>query len=35
MYFSIKKYGSDEKAKQEAIEYRKVMNKITGCTNGE
>ena len=33
-YFSIKKYGSDEKAKQEAIEYRKAMNGITGSTNG-
>ena len=34
MYFSIKKYGSDEKAKQKAIEYRKAMNEITGSTNG-
>jgi hypothetical protein len=34
-WFSIKKYGSDEKAKQEAIKYRKVMNEITGCTNGD
>ena len=34
-YFSIEKYGSDEKAKQKAIEYRKDMNGITGCTNGE
>ena len=34
MYFSIEKYGSDEKAKQKAIEHRKSMNKITGCTNG-
>ena len=33
--FSVKKYGSDEKAKQKAIEYRKAMNKITGCTNGD
>ena len=33
-YFSIKKYGSDEKAKQKAIEYRKDMNEITGSTNG-
>jgi AP2 domain len=34
-YFSIKKYGSDEKAKQKAIEHRKAMNEITGSTNGE
>ena len=34
-YFSIKKYGSDEKAKQEAIKHRKAMNEITGCMNGE
>ena len=34
-WFSIKKYGSDEKAKQKAIEHRKDMNEITGCTNGE
>ena len=34
-YFSIKKYGGDEKAKQEAIKHRKAMNEITGCTNGE
>ena len=33
--FSIKKYGSDEKAKQEAIKYRQAMNVITGCTNGD
>ena len=33
-YFSIKKYGSDEKAKQEAIKHREAMNKITLCTNG-
>ena len=33
--FSIKKYGSDEKAKQKAIEYRQAMNEITGCMNGE
>ena len=33
-YFSIKKYGSDEKAKQKAIEYRQAMNEITGCLNG-
>ena len=32
--FSIKKYGSDEKAKQEAINHRKAMNEITGCLNG-
>ena len=32
--FSIKKYGSDEKAKQEAIKHRQAMDKITGCTNG-
>ena len=35
MWFSIKKYGSDEKAKQKAIEYRQAMNVITGSTNGE
>ena len=35
MWFSIKKYGSDEKAKQKAIEHRKAMNGITGCLNGE
>ena len=34
-YFSIKKYGSDEKAKQKAIEHRKAMNEITGSTNGD
>ena len=34
-WFSIKKYGSDEKAKQKAIEHRKAMNGITGSTNGE
>ena len=34
-YFSIKKYGSDEKAKQAAIEHRKDMNGITGSMNGE
>ena len=34
MSFPIKKYGSDEKAKQKAIEYRKAMNGITGSTNG-
>ena len=34
-WFSIKKYGSEEKAKQKAIEYRKAMNGITGSTNGE
>jgi hypothetical protein len=33
-YFSTKKYGSDEKAKQKAIEHREAMNKITGSTNG-
>ena len=33
-YFSITKYGSDEKAKQEAIKHRQAMDKITGCTNG-
>ena len=33
--FSIKKYGSDEKAKQEAIKHRKAMNEITGSTNGD
>ena len=33
-YFSIKKYGSDEKAKQEAIKHRQAMNEITGCLNG-
>ena len=32
--FSVKKYGSDEKAKQKAIEHRQAMNKITRCTNG-
>ena len=32
--FTIKNYGSDEKAKQKAIEYRKAMNGITGSTNG-
>ena len=32
--FSIKKYGSDEKANQEAINHRKAMNEITGCLNG-
>ena len=35
IYFSIKNYGSDEKAKQKAIEYRQSMNVITGCLNGE
>ena len=35
MYFLITKYGSDEKAKQEAIKHRKAMNEITGCTNGD
>ena len=35
MFFSIKKYGSYEKAKQEAIKHRKAMNGITGSTNGE
>ena len=35
MSFSIKKYGSDEKAKQEAIEHRQAMNEITGSTNGD
>ena len=35
MWFSIKKYGSDEKAKQKAIEHRKAMNEITGNTNGD
>ena len=35
MYFSIKNYGSDEKAKQKAIEYRQSMNVITGSTNGD
>ena len=35
IHFSIKKYGSDEKAKQEAIKHRKAMNEITGCMNGE
>ena len=35
MSFSIKNYGSDEKAKQKAIEHRKAMNEITGCMNGE
>ena len=34
-YFSIKNYGSDEKAKQKAIEHRKAMNGITGSTNGD
>ena len=34
-WFSIKKCGSDEKAKQKAIEYRQAMNGITGCTNGD
>ena len=34
-FFSIKKYGSDEKAKQKAIEHRQAMNVITGCTNGD
>ena len=34
-YISITKYGSDEKAKQEAIKHRKAMNGITGSTNGE
>ena len=33
--FSIKKYGSDEKAKQEAIMHRKDVDVITGCTNGD
>ena len=33
--FTIKKYGSDEKAKKEAIKHREAMNKITGCTNGD
>ena len=33
-WFSIKKYGSDEKAKQEAIKHRQAMNEITGCLNG-
>ena len=33
-YFTIKKYGNDEKAKQTAIEHRQAMNEITGCTNG-
>ena len=33
-YFTIKKYGNDEKAKQKAIEHRQAMNEITGCTNG-
>ena len=33
--FYGKNYGSDEKAKQKAIEYRKAMNKITGSTNGD
>ena len=33
--FSIKNYGSDEKAKQKAIEHRKAMNGITGSTNGD
>ena len=35
MSFSIKNYGSDEKAKQKAIEHRKAMNEITGSTNGD
>ena len=34
-WFSIKKCGSDEKAKQKAIEHRKAMNGITGSTNGD
>ena len=34
-WFSIKKYGSDEKAKQKAIKHRQAMNEITGCLNGE
>ena len=33
--FSIKKYGSDEAAKQKAIEYREAMDEITGCSNGK
>ena len=33
--FSITKYGSDEKAKQEAIKHRQDMNEITGCLNGD
>ena len=33
--FPIKKYGSDEKAKQKAIEHRKAINGITGSTNGD
>jgi len=33
--FYITKYGSDEKAKQEAIKHRKAMNVITGSTNGD
>ena len=33
-YFSITKYGSDDKAKQEAIKHRQAMDEITGCTNG-
>ena len=33
--FSIKDYGSDEAAKQKAIEHRKAMDKITGSTNGD
>jgi hypothetical protein len=33
--FSITKYGSDEKAKQEAIKHRQAMNGITGSTNGD
>ena len=35
IYFSIKNYGSDEKAKQKAIEHRQAMNVITGSTNGD
>ena len=34
-YFTIKDYGSGEKAKEKAIEHRKAMNVITGCTNGD
>ena len=34
-YFSVKKYGGDEKAKQEAIKHREAMNEITLCTNGD
>ena len=33
--FSIKDYGSDDKAKQKAIEHRKAINGITGSTNGD